>query len=268
MKRFRFLVSDQMCDVYEPDAPTALGRCAVYLLGMPATLGATPITDQLVKAGYHVLQPHYPGTYDSAGFFSPTKSIEAIQHLIGAATSAPVIDLKSQKSKSLPSRLDVCVGQSFGAFVALRVAASTKSIEDLLLFSPAITYGQGATSCGFLEDGPSFISYVRRSRPLTYRLGSDRSWNDLYDGLLDTPASRGVDGGLRRIVGVVGTEDELFALDQLTSRFDSLVRAHVNPVATTSLEVVTGGGHSTDSLYEFGAAAIVDTFLARASKTL
>ena len=70
MKRDRIIVDGICIDVmHSGKTPKS---CAIYFYGFPGSIGVNALTEKLVQSDIMLLQPHFPGTYDSAGEFAPS----------------------------------------------------------------------------------------------------------------------------------------------------------------------------------------------------
>jgi hypothetical protein len=222
-------------------------KSCIYFYGFPATIGNNSLTHELVKRNITVLQPHYPGTYDSDGDFTPQNSIEMVNSISQTISKNEFVDVKKNKNVCLP-KIKYAVADSFGCFIALKSLVFLPNLEKLILFSPAITYGLTDTPSGFIESGPDFLNYVRRSRPFTYRLGSIDSWLEFYSGKLNYKLHDIKNSNLKEVIGVVGKNDASFDMDVLKLNFSKIVINNTNSSVSTRLIFVNNGKHSINSL--------------------
>lgn len=248
MSRFRFSHQGLMCDAYENKNETA-NKVALYLYGFPATIGESPATKLLASQGYLVVQPHYPGTYDSTGKFSPHTASEAVQTVANAFASGVVMDVKKNTSRNVPKNIVVCLAYSFGSIIALRSLSFLPDLRSLLLFSPAITYGEASLPSGFRDKGKQFMKYLRRSRPYTYRLGDDHSWDQLFNGSLNKPVGSSPKS-LEYVLGVVGGNDEWFDHAILNRNFEPVIRRYVGDAPKVNLVTIESGNHGIGTLVD------------------
>jgi pimeloyl-ACP methyl ester carboxylesterase len=242
MARFRFMTDDSICCEVVTGNDTSRGA-ALVLLGFPATIGESPLTAFIVDTGFAVVQPHYAGTYDSAGAFTPESARSTVDSVVRALSAGSVRDLKSQQTRELPPEVTLCVGYSFGAHIAFHVLHTLNRLEHLLLLSPAVTYGDDKT--GFESEDLEFMDYVKRSRPLTYRIGDIKFWKALFDGHDNHFTST---EHAFKVGAVVGSNDSSIDADKLGAGLpDVLERAAPNANYSKLLRV-NGGGHSAGSL--------------------
>ena len=246
MSRLRFVYNDILCEGYSPDEDHSNGETAILLYGFPATIGQNKVTDELLENGFTVIQPHYPGMYDSGGVFSPSNCITCIDIVNKAIQRNNIIDVKN-KEREIPNKITICVGQSYGCFVAMRSFKFLPELRSIILLAPAVNYGQKDSNCGFFEDGNDFIAYVRRSRPHTYRLADDEEWERLYEGLLD-PSETYTAHKIERVVGIVGMKDDSFDIKLIRKSFKSIIRSKVGDLPKIQLVEVVDGKHKSASL--------------------
>lgn len=236
MGRYRFFTESGVCvEVFEAADETGT---ALVLLGMPATIGESALTRLLNQAGYTVLQPHYPGTYDSRGEFTPREAAESINEIVAAVGHGSVLDAKNNAARAIRNHVDVTIGYSFGAHIALRTGIPSR---HLLLISPAVAYGTDST--GFGEEDASFLDYPSRSRPLTYRVGDTEEWGAFYRG--EQNRFELSESQCLKALVVYGSEDSSLQSDRLEAGIDELLSRH--GIETRFLRI-DGGGHSASSL--------------------
>lgn len=177
-----------MVDVYEAKLGQSMSS-ALFLPGFPASMNANPVTRLLTSLGYCVFFPQYPGTYDSSGEYTPKSALsvaETIQSRISQTDE--ITNLKDNAPVKIPPRIEIVVGYSFGAFVAVRSLPSLPFCKRLITISPAFTYGDCDIDMGFRESGDKFLDYIKRTRPMTYRLGEQQVWSEFYGGGMNIPA--------------------------------------------------------------------------------
>jgi hypothetical protein len=253
MQRARFINSGITSDVYFPPTDVTPSETGLYTYGFPGSIGVNAVTDFLLQdRDQVVVQPHYAGTYDSAGFFSPVVAIESITTVGIAVAESKAVNIKNNESLLIPPTLTTLVGHSFGCFAALHAAPSLSSLRTLLLLGPAISFGEGPLGCGVKEDGAWQIAYVRRSRPFTYRLAPEDTWLSMYCGDLNEPSDPASSSSIQRVVGMVGTDDKYFNLKLLEERFEQIVRLYVGSDPRVELLMVEGADHAAASLLTLG----------------
>lgn len=212
MKRARFISEGLAADVYSDGEFERTSEAGIYVYGFPGSTGPNPLTRFFTVRGVTMVQPHYFGTYDSAGLFSPGSAITSIDQVADVLSRGGTEDVKAHAPLDLPRNVTTLVGHSFGAFAALRAAKHISTLNTLILMGPAITFGKGTLGCGVHEDGEWQVSYVRRSRPYTYRLSSDDEWFAMYRGDHNPPKDPEETSRLARVVGLVGSQDKYFEL--------------------------------------------------------
>lgn len=245
MKRFRILNNGIISDVYTNEAVDY--KSCIYFGGLPTTIGNNSLTDELVKRGILVVQPHYPGTYDSAGQFTPRNAVGMVDVIRASVNNGQSLNTKSNEKVVLRD-FDYAVGNSFGAFVALKALRYLPNVERLFLFAPALTYGAAAIRSGFKDEGVRFLEYLKRSRPYTYRLGDMSEWERFFNGELNAAPIDFHESKLKEVIGVVGSNDSSFDLDLLRTNFFEIIRRHSNKEVSVRLIVVEGGGHGIGTL--------------------
>lgn len=243
MARYRFFTSQNVCvEVVEPRGESK-GN-ALILLGMPATIGETALTAVLTSQGWTTFQPHYHGTYDSDGLFSPASAAETVRSVARAVATGEVLDVKSNRARKIAPNISLLAGYSFGAHVAFKTLAEFSDLRVLLLLAPAIAYGDDST--GFSAEGIGFLDYLSRSRPHTYRLADRSEWQGFYSGL-DNNFSPRADSMAEpfTVIAYVGSDDNSIDADRLTAGLTGLVSGVLGDGTTCGVKVVAGAGHSS-----------------------
>ncbi len=235
-----------MCDAYIPDQVLEQ-RLALFLYGFPATIGENLMTNFLLKNGYFVVQPHYPGTYDSGGKFTPQSAEEMVKTLLQELSGGKVKNLKDDTQIPVPHNVTLCVGYSFGCMITLRCLPFFKNLQSTILISPAISYGVTDLSSGFIENGPAFLDYIRRTRPYTYRLGNSKEWEKLYSGFLNIPRGE-APLSLETVIGISGAQDKSFNLPMLKKNFSPIVEKYAGNGKNITLQIIANAGHSVSNL--------------------
>ena len=174
-------------------------------------------------------------------------AINLVETLTQILENKNIINIKTLQPVELPNNIEVCIGHSYGCFVALRSARYLPQLKSLILLAPAITYGNGDTSCGLNENGEWHLDYVIRSRPHTYRIGEKQIWLDMYNGILDR-GERHFHRSLKSIIGVVGSEDSYFDKSILNNNFKKIIESHLGNKLLIKLHLVENASHGSVSL--------------------
>lgn len=241
------VIHDGLCaDLYVPEGRTSIGT-AVYLYGFPGSMGQTDPVQQLVKTGFSVLQPHFPGTYDSSGECTPAACFEVLSRLEGMVRTGTLPNAKNGKNIPGVEPISVLVGHSFGAFAALHSCAPLPEVREIFLLGPAIAFSKGLEGIGLEEDVDKQFSYIQKTRPFTYRLGDKREWRDLYSGARDRKFERDA-GDISRIVVVCGAEDPYFDHGLLEKNAEEIVRTVIRGTYEFHNVSVPGVGHGPAGL--------------------
>jgi dienelactone hydrolase len=233
-----------VADVYAPEKARAT---ALFLPGFPATLGENEVTRALVNNGLTVVCPHYRGTYDSGGRFTPLTAVQTVKQISSAVRQGLILDTKRNTRAPIPPAIVVAVGYSFGAYVLLHAARSLTDLQRVWLFSPALTYGPAPLDSGFQEEGIGFLDYVRRSRPRTYRLGKEEEWRRFYEGDFNAAPGRPSRAEVT-VESYFGQKDSSFDAAVLGKNHDPIVRQFFPHARSIKLHQITDGSHGIDTL--------------------
>jgi pimeloyl-ACP methyl ester carboxylesterase len=242
MKKFRFSEDSGLAgDVYYPTPQSGLAprEAGMFVYGFPSFVGPNEVTSAFLRIGLLAFQPHYFGTYDSAGIHSPITFLDTCRASQEAFDRGYVRQSKDGKPFPLPPSLTVCVGHSFGCLIALRSSKVLTGIKVLVLLGPALHYRKGF---GLDENGLENLEYVRKSHPFTYRLASAQDWETVLtgkDALPENPSHP----TLQKVIAIVGERDKYFDIPALRAGLPTLVRAYCGPKADASLIVVPKVGH-------------------------
>jgi esterase/lipase len=246
MARYRTRIDGTTIDVYEKVKGKSK-KTALVLLGFPATLGETKLTKLLVEQDYCVVVPHYPGTYDSDGEFTPSNSIDMVEHICSGLKS-PVVNLKTNSPISISENVELIVGYSFGAFVAVNSLFHVNTIKKALFISPALVYGESVIDMGFTEEGEAFLDYIKRTRPHTYRMGSIDEWHQFYSGQYNEFESIVNTSTSLSILSLIGKEDGSIDFTSYADNSDKFFRYYFNPTLNEII-CVDEAGHSLGGIF-------------------
>jgi esterase/lipase len=249
MKRFRIIENGLCIELYRPVVPNRDERLAVYFYGFPGSSGKTEPVVKLVDAGYTVIQPHYRGTYDSTGEFSPSTAMGTLREIADIIQKGVLVEIKNGSKVHIPTKIDFVVGHSFGCFPALKGSIDVNGVKKILLMGPQISFNQDGDGVGSTEDGNMHFYYVKNSRPHTYRLGAWASgWEQLYDAKLD-----GVSGvapvTLDKVMVVIGENDKYFNVDLVRQNSQQIVHKSLLGDYTVNINVVKDVGHGPKGLF-------------------
>jgi hypothetical protein len=248
IKKFRFIDNGLAGDVYYPDPsygvePTSAG---IFLYGFPFFTGPNEVTTALVSAGMTSFQPHYYGSYDSNGVFSPSSLIETCTVSQTLFDRGYVTKVPDGKQSPLKSKLELCIGHSFGTFAAIRAARYFHSLKVLVLLAPTIHYRHQDPDMGVNEDGLENLEFVRITNPYTYRLATTNEWSDVLTGkdpipsLPDHPT-------LEEVIVVVGERDKYFNHQVFEKMIPSIVRGYCGKRAKFTFMRLPNVAHAINS---------------------
>jgi hypothetical protein len=245
MKKLRFIDNGLAGDVYydERRQPSCAG---LFLYGFPSFVGPNEVTRTLTSAGILSVQPHYFGTYDSRGLYSPSSLIETCTTVQQLFDRGYVSQAKDGNPYHLPN-LKICVAHSFGCLTAVRGISALTTVELLILLAPAVHYRRSAPDFGLNEDGPAHLEYVRRSHPFTYRLSDAHDWENLLTGNDPLPTSV-THPALKQVVAAVGENDKYFDKDALRTSLPMIIKAYCGDKVDVGFHVVKGATHPIDSI--------------------
>lgn len=247
MKRYRTIENGLCLESYASDFDEAKG-IAVYLFGFPGSAGKSEPVERLCSAGYHVIVPHYRGSYDSSGLMGPEQAIDLLSEVKDALSRGYLEEIKNGKRVRVPKTIDLVLGHSFGSFAALKGAAKLDGLSRLLLMGPQISFDLGSSGIGLNEDGKFHFDYVTRARPLTYRLSGREDWEKLYDGGFEGSFGNCATD-LEKVLVVVGSNDKYFSSELIQKNGKEIVRRSLQRDVSVEIQVVDGAGHGPSGLF-------------------
>lgn len=259
MNRFRIIEKGLCCDVYY-DKSLKEHKLALFLYGFPATIGENELTGELVKRGYMVLQPHYYGTYDSEGDFTPDSAFRSVNSIIDITRKSVVTNLKSNQITTIPQKISLCIGYSFGAYVLRHSLNQLIDVENVLLFSPVMSNCPQNQLCWANENALEHLQYVLRTRPYTYRIKDTSMWINKY--VNDEMASCSLQNyNVKKVAWIIGSKDDTIIKPVIIDRHEKVAHDLINPNAESKLIIVENGAHGINSLVNDNLMQQLDAFM-------
>ncbi|MBD5145620.1 MAG: hypothetical protein HDT21_06925 [Ruminococcus sp.] len=259
MSRFRFIEKGLCCDVYY-NKKRNIDKCALFLYGFPATIGSNSLTEVLVDRGYTVLHPHYYGTYDSIGDFSPQSAFETVKTIVDIVKNSLVKNLKSGSMYKLPNTISICVGYSFGAYVLRHSVQYLKDLEEVLLFSPVMSNNPTNKLCWVNENGQKHLNYVINTRPFTYRIKDKDTWiknyvNDIY------VEKKLEENNIKNVLWFYGKNDDAMIENQIKEKYLVSTKECLSLNANVAIYCIDDGDHGINTLINNETIGILDSVL-------
>lgn len=250
MKKIRFIEDELAGDVFYSEEDPKPKSAGLWLFGLPQFVGPNEVTRAYVETGVVSFQPHYIGTYDSGGIFSPVGIHRTCRKSQELFDRGYVMQINNQKPFHLPP-LEFCVGHSFGSLVALRGVQYLHTLKVLFLMGPTVHYRRSNPDFGNKADGPKILDQVRKSNPKTYRVASSEEWDEIMSGREPLPRLND-HPSLQEVVVVVGERDNYVDIGALEKNLPILVEAFCGKSIKYSFVVVPEGGHTIDYLVNAG----------------
>lgn len=245
VKKYRARLDAVACDVYTDRRWDSTERpTAIFLNGFPDFVGPGLVVRQLVAGGTLVVAPHFEGTYDSDGEFTPEGCRRTLART-GEALSSGSLPLAAGSALSVsPTSLSL-VSQSFGAVSSLRFFAELPQLNCIAMFGAALHYSRSNPDYGCLEVGVEHYDEVRRTHPHTYRLGPLGPWAEILSGTDPLPSTPL--GSVPVVRVYYGANDAYFDLEMAQANLPSLLDAYID-TADRSVQLVPGSGHPLDEV--------------------
>ncbi|MEQ3530177.1 hypothetical protein [Pseudoalteromonas sp. XMcav11-Q] len=247
-KKSRYRVNGIAGDFYYDSSRTSFDGLFLSLIGLPSFPGPNKMIEEVVKYGYIVIQPHYPGTYDSDGELSPSAFYEVFEHLnlllhTGIPKGGSVIDI--------PKTNIVLTGHSFGCAALLRGVCKFEYEANAIFFGPAAHYSRESPDYGLIEDGPEHFSKLRLSHPHTYRLAELSEWATIINGK-DLPPNHPQTNKIKGAAIVVGENDAYCDKNACKENLPTLIQAYFGSSCKVKWYEVEQAGHPLTDLVSSG----------------
>lgn len=259
MSRFRFIEKGLCCDVYYNKNKNN-NKCALFLYGFPATIGSNELTEFLVDRGYTVLHPHYYGTYDSIGDFSPQSAYKTVEVINEIVKNSLVKNLKKNTVYKLPNKISICIGYSFGAYVLRHTIQYLNELEEVLLFSPVMSNNPENKLCWVNENGEEHFNYVMRTRPFTYRIKDKEAWMREYVNDLQEEKRIGVNS-IKNVLWLYGKNDDAMIENEIKEKYLDSTKDCISNTANVAIFCVDEGSHGINTLMNDETIRILNSIL-------
>lgn len=259
MSRFRFIEKGLCCDVYY-NKKKNIHKCALFLYGFPATIGSNDLTELLVDRGYTVLHPHYYGTYDSTGDFSPQSAFETVKTIVEIVNGSLVRNLKSNAMYKLPDIITICIGYSFGAYVLRNTVQYLKDLEEVFLFSPVMSNNPTNKLCWVNENGLEHLNYVMRTRPFTYRIKDKAIWMERYVNDVYTERKHEIND-IKNVLWFYGKNDDAMIEYKIKEKYLEATKECISGNANVAIYCVDDGDHGINTLIKDETIKILNSVL-------
>lgn len=259
MNRFRIIEDGLCCDVFYDKSRTN-NEVALFLYGFPATIGENELTVKLVERGYMVLQPHYYGTYDSKGDFTPETAFKTVESIVNIARKSLVKNLKNNSMMHIPPNISLCIGYSFGAFVLRHSMDYLMDVDKVILVSPVMSNNPNNELCWANENALEHLQYVMRTRPYTYRITNIDAWMRQYvNDEKREKTSR--DNNVRKVFWLYGKDDEAIVSRKIDDSYIFATQNFIGKYADAKIVAVENGGHGINTLINEETMMHIDSFL-------
>jgi hypothetical protein len=251
MKTDRFWWNDQlfivtMATVTEP------GPVLVHLPGLPNRPDPIPgITELAVGLGYTVIQPHYQGMFDSAGFFEPSRVHCSLGDFLQSAALGLEVELLNEKATlilQLEPKVRVSC-HSYGTYVGINLIKTFDIDFRMLFFAPVFELGGKEKDFGGKVDLGKHATFVERAFPRTVRL---RNEGDLVNALTNQAVAavdwdQGI-GFVADCLFVAGSNDPTMDVEINRGEVARYCVAHSDRMNLVSYLIADGGGHDVFSM--------------------
>ncbi|MEO1523379.1 MAG: hypothetical protein AAFU78_21745 [Cyanobacteria bacterium J06633_2] len=172
MASTRIRLSDQIANWSTPEGIAK--ATAIHLPGLPNSPMPIPgITEFLIGLGYEVLQPHYPGTYDSAGAFNPYNSFECVSFWANGLRDGTIEKLANLQNLEANRTVALLSCHSFGSYTGMKALRNGFEVEKAIFFGTSFCYGPEGERFGIRGDKTEHSRFVERAFPKTFGVSED-----------------------------------------------------------------------------------------------
>lgn len=182
MLAYRIKFKGIVSEAYIPEKHN--GITIIFLPGLPSYLSKNDLTFAVANSRCAVFHPHYSGSFDSAGNFSPEQCLKDVKTFIQMARQGELQELYFDKKFKLNTKTIVLLGTSFGSSIAA-LSCREPQVGRIVLLSPVVTYDQKliekyVSGFDFNNQMSGLIKLIQKTFPYSYRI---RDWGKLKDFL-------------------------------------------------------------------------------------
>lgn len=153
---FEFVLQDRLADA------------VIILPGFPSGNDFNELISLFYEKGYHVFVPRYRGSYQSAGIFLSKNPVDDIVYFLENLDEGSAKNLWDLKKEEFKINKKILVGSSFGAAIALGVAAKSEDVSHVILEAPVWDF-KIHNEKGDEQDLQKLTEFVRNSYKNCYR---------------------------------------------------------------------------------------------------
>lgn len=241
--------------VHEASEESAPAPTALVAPGLPYTPSAGGMVERLHQQGFNAFQWQYPGTFDSAGSFSPQSAVQSLNLANELLKQPSVFDLRSSTPVSLSTDgIQLLAGHSFGTWVITQaLARGDVPVSSALLFSPFFDVGRNLYQAGVRADLSGQAIHIAEALPLTFRMSSLAEWKAFFgDGLFPWPpvVAKEPHPNPTRLYVSTGADDSALDPTAVETVMHSWLDRYRGLVTLEDWAVVEGVGHEDLPLYD------------------
>lgn len=223
-------------------------KVAIHLAGLPNAPNPIPgITEFLLDCGFSILQPHYPGSYDSGGTFDPYGAYRCVFEWADGLSNGTVVDIKSGETVG-PADVDLLSCHSYGTFTGMTALRRGFSPRFAVFFTTSFAYGKAGYAFGQIGDRSEDARWVVEGFPLTFRPQSPSIIEEFY--IVNSAADLAVDpceSFTSCFVVTPGSDPGLDAQRSLEGA-KAFIEGHPERFILGGSMVAEGAGHAVKSM--------------------
>ncbi|MBS4220287.1 alpha/beta fold hydrolase [Bacillus sp. FJAT-49711] len=174
---------DVLGDLYLPSTEKNNKIGIVWLSGLPNQPKDGLIGSKLSEAGYTVLHPRYPGSWQSYGDFGPSTSLDGALLGLELLSKQKTFDLASQQEVKLDINHLILIGHSYGGGIAMCAQGISQLSDATIVFSPLLEpHLQNKDPLNPEDDLTTLYPYLKRCHENVFRNLDDIEWEKFLRG--------------------------------------------------------------------------------------
>lgn len=237
---------------------------ALHLTGIPTIpRPIAGITEFLLDLGFHVLQPQYPGTFDSAGEFLPHNASDIVFTWSQLLESGS-LPLSSHATLPVEPKLGLLSSHSFGTYVAIDALLRGARSHYALFFAPMFEFGRKASEVGLRIDLQEHSRQFPESLPLTFRTPTTRTVEEFFVGssvFIPSPEEAVRPKVPARSIAVLGLDDPSLDSRRNVKYLRGFATEYSDSLRIETIFLVEGGKHDVESLLPGAVRTAIESML-------
>lgn len=233
---------DILADLYLPkkDKNNKIG--IVWLPGLPNQPKEALLGNRISEAGFTMLHPRYPGSWQSYGNFGPASSLEGALLALELLSKRKTIDLASQNEVEWDVNHLILVGHSYGGGIAMCAQGVSQLSDATIVFSPLLeAHLQNEDPLYPEDDLTTLYPYLKRCHENTFRNLDEIEWENFLKGKHPCNPNRYIDVLVKNPILLIHGEEDTVIRPYHTENFYNKLKR--NGSDCIDLMMINGAGH-------------------------